>query len=107
MTRTGVIKRGSLTHLLTREIEKGKKMILDAKYEQNVPTDYKNITERLAWYNIDEGSAQILRALPNQDGIMKNNIFMVEGVRTFLGIKVKFWNHLQMANISLEEMVKR
>jgi len=57
MTRTGVIKRGSLTHLLTREIEKGKKMTLDAKYEQNVPTDYKNITERLAWYNIDEGSA--------------------------------------------------
>jgi hypothetical protein len=32
-------------------------MTLDAKYEQNVPTDYKNITERLAWYNIDEGSA--------------------------------------------------
>jgi hypothetical protein len=65
MTRTGVIKRGSLPHLLTREIEKGKKMTLDAKYEQNVSTDYKNIMERLAWYNIDEVSAQTLRAFPS------------------------------------------
>ena len=41
---------------------------------------------RLAWFNIDEISAQFLRALPNQEGIMKNNIFM-EGVRTFLGME--------------------
>jgi len=61
-------------------------MTLDAKYEQNVPTDYNNIMERVAWISIDEISAQFLRALPNQEGLMKNNVSM-EGVRTFLGMK--------------------
>jgi len=46
-------------------------MTLDAKYEQNVPTDYTNIMERVAWFSIDEISAQFLQALPNQEGIMK------------------------------------
>ena len=43
--------------------------------------------ERLAWFHIDEISAQFLRALPNQEGIMKTSVFNIEGVRTFLGIK--------------------
>eukprot|EP00979_Chaetoceros_neogracilis_P008597 scaffold1908_cov192-Chaetoceros_neogracile.AAC.2 len=42
--------------------------------------------ERLAWFSCDEFSAHFLRALPNQDGIMRNDVFM-EGVRTFLGFK--------------------
>ena len=42
--------------------------------------------ERLAWINIDEVSAQFLGALPNQEEIMKNNVFML-GVQAFLGIK--------------------
>ena len=40
----------------------------------------------MAWFSIDEISAQFLRALPNQEGLMKNNVFM-EGVRNFLGMK--------------------
>ena len=78
--RTGVIKRGSLTNRLTREIEKGVDMTLDAKYEQNVPTDYTNIMEPLAWCNIDEISAQFHRALPNQEGIMKTMLSWKESV---------------------------
>ena len=59
---------------------------LDSKDEQNAPTDFTNIMEHLAWFNIDDISAQFLRALPNQEGIMKNNVIM-EGVRTFMGLK--------------------
>jgi len=40
--------------------------------------------ERLSWYNTDEISTQCLRALPNKDGILKNDIF-IEAVRCILG----------------------
>ena len=41
--------------------------------------------ERLAWFNHDDISQQFLRALPNQDGIISNRIFM-EAVRNYLGL---------------------
>jgi len=40
---------------------------------------------RLSWYNTDEISAQCLRALPNRNGILKNDIF-IEAVRCILGL---------------------
>ena len=56
-----------------------------AKFKQNVPTDYNNNMEQLAWYNHDEISQQFLRALPNHEGIMNNRVFM-EAVRNYLGL---------------------
>jgi len=41
--------------------------------------------ERLSWYNTDEISTQCLRALPNRDRILKNDIF-IEAVRCILGL---------------------
>ena len=40
---------------------------------------------RLSWYNTDEISIQCLLALPNRDGILKNDIF-IEAVRCILGL---------------------
>ena len=42
--------------------------------------------ERLSWYNTDEISIQCLRALPNRDGVLKNDIF-IEAVRCILGLQ--------------------
>ena len=75
-TADSIIKCGSITKWLTSEIEKGIKLLLMAKFKQNVPTDYNNNMERLAWYNHDKISQQFLRALPNQEGIMSNRVFM-------------------------------
>jgi len=55
------------------------------KFKQNVPTDYNNNMERLAWFNHDEISKQFLRALPNHNGMMLNNV-MREAVRNYLGL---------------------
>jgi len=41
--------------------------------------------ERLSWYNTDEISIQCLQALPNRDGILKNDVF-IEAVRYILGL---------------------
>ena len=41
--------------------------------------------ERLSWYNTDEISIQCLRALPNRDGVLKNDVF-IEAVRCILGL---------------------
>jgi len=41
--------------------------------------------ERLSCYNTDEISTQCLRALPNKDGILKNDVF-IEAVRCILGL---------------------
>ena len=41
--------------------------------------------ERFSWYNKDEISVQCLHALPNGDGILKNDIF-IEAVRCILGL---------------------
>ncbi len=41
--------------------------------------------ERLSWYNMDEISIQCLRALPNRDGILKNDIF-IEADSCILGL---------------------
>ena len=57
-----------------------------AKFKQNVPTDFNNNMERLTWSNHDEISQQFLRALPNHDGMMLNNV-MREAVRNYLGPK--------------------
>ena len=84
-TAHGRIKRGSITKRLIAEIEKGKKLSLVARFKQNVPTDYNNNMERLAWFNHDEISQQFLKAIPNQDGIMLNNV-MREAVRNYLGL---------------------
>ena len=84
-TADGKIKRGSITKRITTEIEKGEKLSLVAKFKQNVPTDYNNNMERLAWFNHDEISQQFLRALPNQDGIMLNNVFG-ETIRNYFGM---------------------
>jgi len=53
-TVDGKIKRGSITKRITTEIEKGEKLSLVARFKQNVPTDYNNNMERLAWFNHDE-----------------------------------------------------
>jgi len=52
-TADGKIKEGSITKRITTEIEKGEKLSLVAKFKQNVPTDYNNNMERLAWFNHD------------------------------------------------------
>jgi len=41
--------------------------------------------ERLSLYNTDEISIQCLRALPNRDGILKNDV-LIEAVRCILGL---------------------
>jgi len=84
-TAQGRIQRGSITQRLTAEIEKGNKLSLMARFKTNVPTDYNNNMERLAWFNHDEISQQFPRALPNQDGIMLNNV-MGAAVRNYLGL---------------------
>ena len=81
----GKIKGDSITNRITTEIEKGEKLSLVAKFKQNVPTDYNNNMERLAWFNHDEISQQFLRALSNQDGIIFNNVFG-KAIRNYLGI---------------------
>ena len=48
-TAEGLIKQGSITKRLTSEIEKGIRLLLAAKLKQNVPTDYNNNMEQLAW----------------------------------------------------------
>jgi len=84
-TTQGKMKRGSTTKRITTEIEIGEKLSLVAKFKQNVPTDYNNNMERLAWFNRDETSQQFLRALPNHDGMMLNNV-MREALRNYLGL---------------------
>ena len=59
-TADGIIKQGSITKRLTSEIEKGIKLLLVAKFKQNVQTDYNHNMERLAWFNHDEISQQFL-----------------------------------------------
>jgi len=41
--------------------------------------------ERLSWYSTDEISVQCLRALPNRNGILKNEVF-IEAVHCILGL---------------------
>jgi len=53
------------------------------KFKQNVPIDYNNNIERLVWFNHDEISQQFLRALPNHDSMMLNNVIR-EAVRNYL-----------------------
>ena len=61
------------------------KSSLNNQYEMNSPTDYSHPMERISYFNIDEVSSIFLRALPNQDGIMRNDVFL-EGLRTYLGL---------------------
>jgi len=47
--------------------------------------DVSNLQQRLSWYNADEIGIQCLRALPNRDKILNNDIF-IEAVRCILGL---------------------
>ena len=62
------------------------------------PEHFNHNMERLSWYNTDEISTQCLRALPNKDGILKNDFFIV-AVRCILGLpQVTFFNPLRIDN---------
>jgi len=61
---------------LSKDLEDATKEHLDRIYTQNEEGHFNNNIERLSWYNTDEISIQCLRALPNRDGILKNDIFI-------------------------------
>jgi len=81
----GEIKQGSITQCLSKDLEDMAKTQLDLIYTQNEVVCFNHAMERLSWYNTDEISIQCLRALPNRDGILKNDVF-VEAVRCILGL---------------------
>jgi len=56
--------------------------------------------DRLSWYNTDEISTQCLRALPNRDGILKNDIF-IEAVHCILGLP----SHILQPLCSIEDFL--
>ena len=70
---------------LSKDLEDATKEHLDRIYIQNEEGHFHHNMERLSWYNTDEISIQCLRALPNKDGILKNDIF-IEAVRCILGL---------------------
>ena len=84
-TLNGEIKQGSITQCLSKDLEDATKEHLDRIYTQNEEGHFNHNMERLSWYNTDEISTQCLRALPNRDGISKNDIF-IEAVRCILGL---------------------
>jgi len=84
-TLNGEIKQGSITQCLSKDLEDATKEHLDRIYTQNEEGHFNHNMERLSWYNTDEISTQCLRALPNRDGILKNDVF-IEAVRCILGL---------------------
>ena len=84
-TLNGEIKQGSITQCLSKDLEDATKEHLDRVYILNEDGHFHHNMERLSWYNTDEISIQCLRALPNRDGILKNDIF-IEAVRCILGL---------------------
>jgi len=70
---------------LSRDLEGGTKEHLDLMYTQNEEGCFNHNMERLSWFNTDEISIQCLRALPNRDGILKNDVF-IEAVPWILGL---------------------
>ena len=58
--------------------------------------------ERLSWYNTDEINIQCLRALPNREGILKNDIF-IEAVRCILDLP----SHIVQSNADGHHFVGR
>ncbi len=86
-TLNGAIKQGSITQCLSKDLDDASKEHLDRIYTQNEGENFHHNMERLSWYNTDEISIRCLRALPNRDGILKNDIF-IEAVRCILGIQI-------------------
>ncbi len=84
-TLNGEIKQGSITQCLSKDLEDATKEHLDRIYIQNEDGKFHHNMERLSCYNTDEISIQCLRALPNRDGILKNDIF-IEAARCILGL---------------------
>ena len=84
-TLNGEIKQGSITQFLSKDLEDATKEHLDRIFIQNEDGNFHHNMERLSWYNTDEISIQCLRALPNKDRILKNDIF-IEAVRCILGV---------------------
>jgi len=80
-TLNGEMKQGSITQCLSKDLEDATKEHIDLIYTQNEEGCFNHNMERLSWYNTDE----ILRALPNRDGILKNDVF-IEAVRCILGL---------------------
>jgi len=82
----GETKQGSITQCLSKDLKDAAKEHLDRIYIQNEDENFHHDMERLSCYNTDEISIQCLRALPNRDGILKNDIF-IEAVHCLLGLK--------------------
>jgi len=84
-TLNGEIKQGSITQCLSKDLDGGTEEHLDRIYTQNEEGHFNHNMKRVSWYNTDGISIQCLRALPNRDGILKNDIF-IEAVRCILGL---------------------
>ena len=82
---SGWIKQGLITQCLSEDLEDAAKEHLDRIYIQNQDENFHHNMERLSWYNTDEISIQCLRALPNRDGILKNDLF-IEAVRCIIDL---------------------
>jgi len=78
-------KAGINIQRLSKDLEDATKEHIDRIYTQNEEGHFNYNMERLSWYNTDEISMQCLRALPNRDGMFKNDIF-IEAVRRILGL---------------------
>ena len=101
--RNGEIKQGSITQHLSKDLEDATKEHLDLIYTQNEEMYFNHNMEHLSWYNIDEISIQCLRALPNRDGVLKNDVF-IEAFCCILGYQVTFFNLLRMDTTSSDAM---
>jgi len=84
-TLNGEIKQGSITQCLSKDLDVVTKENLDRIFIQKENGNFHHNMERLSWYNTDEISTECLRALPNGDGILKNDIF-IEAVRCILDL---------------------
>ena len=84
-TLNGEIEQGSITQCLSKDLEDATKEHLDLVYTKTEEGCFNHKMERLSWYNTDEISIQCLRALPDRDGILKNDVF-IEAARCILGL---------------------